>query len=98
MGSFQRYYQPRPYGAVVRTGPFPWVLEAIPSALLAVRTALAQGAHGPAGPALVRYGLIAMEGDMTIGIGYPVAAASASGLETSLRLGTLPAGRYAETV
>ena len=98
LGSFQRYDQPRAYGAVVRSGPFPWVLEAIPSALLVVRTALAQGGHGPAGPALVRYGLIAMEGDMTIEIGYPVTAASASGVETSLRLGILPPGRYAETV
>ena len=98
LGSFQRYDQPRAYGAVVRSGPFPWVLEAIPSALLVVRTALAQGGHGPAGPALVRYGLIAMEGDMTIEIGYPVTAASASGVETSLRLGILPPGRYAGTV
>ncbi|MBL6718400.1 MAG: GyrI-like domain-containing protein [Pseudomonadales bacterium] len=98
MGSFQRYDQPRPYGAVVRSGPFPLVLETIPAALLAVRTALAQGGHAPAGPALVRYGLIAMEGVMTIEIGYPITLASASGLETSLRLGTLPPGRYAERV
>lgn len=101
LASFQRYDQPRPYGAVIRSGPFPLVLEAIPSALLAVRTALAHGGHGPAGPALVRYGRIAMEGVMTIEIGYPITAAAAvaaSGLEASLRLGTLPPGRYAETV
>jgi hypothetical protein len=98
LGSFRRYDQPRPYGAVLRSGPFPLVLEAIPSALLAVRTALAQAGHGPAGPALVRYGRIAMEGVMTIEIGYPITAASASSLETSLTLGTLPPGRYAETV
>ena len=98
LASFQRYDQPRPYGAVIRSGPFPLVLEAIPSALLAVRTALAHGGHGPAGPALVRYGRIAMEGAMTIEIGYPITAAAASSLEASLRLGTLPPGRYAETV
>ena len=44
-----------------------------------------------------------MEGVMTIEIGYPITAAAASSLETSsveasLRLGTLPPGRYAETV
>ena len=98
LGSFQHYDQPRPYGAVVRSEPFPRVLEAIPSALLAVRTALAQSGHGPAGPALVRYSLIAMEGVMTIEIGYPITAAAASSLGASLRLGTLPPGRYAETV
>ena len=98
LGSFQRYDQPRPYGALIRSGPFPSVLEAIPSALLAVRTALAEGGHAPAGPALVRYGRIAMEGAMTLEIGYPIAAASAASLEASLRFGTLPPGRYAETV
>jgi hypothetical protein len=39
-----------------------------------------------------------MEGVMTIEIGYPITPASASGLETSLRLGILPPGRYAEAV
>jgi hypothetical protein len=44
-----------------------------------------------------------MEGVMTIEIGYPITAAAASSVETSsveasLRLGTLPPGRYAETV
>jgi hypothetical protein len=45
-----------------------------------------------------------MEGVMTIEIGYPItaaaaaAAAAASGMEASLKLGTLPPGRYAETV
>ena len=96
MGEIVRYAAPRPYLAIRLRGPFPEVLKGIPGALEAVAAELHAQEALPSGPALVRYRQIAMEGEMTLEVGFPTEESLVA--ESPLYAGSLPSGDYAETV
>lgn len=86
----------QPYMGIRTKIPMRAFPETIPRLIGEVFAWLGKQGVKPAGPPLMRYYVINMEGDMDVELGVPVASAAQG--DGRVSAGALPAGRYASLV